>query len=541
MIVKNWTRTDWLGAVGLAFCAVVAFTVVESAWYGDAPGYANSLVQGRLIEPGHLLWRPLGALAAELLGLNRTLSNSLWCIQFISLLAAVLTIVVVFYTVRLLCDRASAALVGALVLASNGFWTYAFSGCSYSLSVLFTALSVASLAVGATVQREAAQVHRYVIVAGVFGGLAAATWGIQVICAPALWVLAVATRARPATAKSVISTTAEFGVGYLFLLVLPLGALYVSLPTLGDKWYVVPTPAHLSLVQWIATSNHGLPATANASQIFRVLLGFPQSIVSIGDIPQELRLWMYKDGPFPLSIWLIAVVGSYVVLGIGFAAVVRNVTNSTQYRPYVWAGLTALVLNLAFALAWQGTDLERYFPSLPMQALLLGVAIAELKKIWPKHAVVGVGALILVIAAANVIGNFHRFLASDSFAQQWFRAAHKNARAGDLLIVSGNRKQQLSNPHDSNFPQVMVVSNIIAMFGNKWQSVADERIDLAKAGGHSIFIGDSVLDRRSVPRDGYSFKQFPEPSAAEIADKFAPLRANSVAFSVLGERVWNGK
>jgi len=241
------------------------------------------------------------------------------------------------------------------------------------------------------------------------------------------------------------------------------------------------------------------------------------------------------------SIWLIAVVGSYVVLGIGFAAVVRNVTNSTQYRPYVWAGLTALVLNLAFALAWQGTDLERYFPSLPMQALLLGVAIAELKKIWPKHAVVGVGALILVIAAANVIGNFHRFLASDSFAQQWFRAAHKNARAGDLLIVSGNRKQQLSNPHDSNFPQVMVVSNIIAMFGNKWQSVADERIDLAKAGGHSIFIGDSVLDRRSVPRDGYSFKQFPEPSAAEIADKFAPLRANSVAFSVLGERVWNGK
>ncbi|MCC7054104.1 MAG: hypothetical protein IT355_12640 [Gemmatimonadaceae bacterium] len=539
--ITPWTRRDSITALLLGVCAAVAYLLSEGVWYGDGISYAIDIHAGVLVEPGHLLWRPIGAVIAGIAGLDGTASDTLWVLQGLSLLMSVASVAAMHRLLRQYVEPAAATAAAAVFLVSNGFWTYAYSGCSYSLSVLLLILAL-SFAVprdgGAVTGGE--DLGRVALSAS-FAALSAAAWGVQVIAAPAVWVVVLLHDGAPGLlSRSRLVKTAIFTVAFLVFLVGPLAVLHSGAAAIGLARYQTPTPATVDLLGWIRSSSHGIATAFGPSQVFRVIVGVPQSLASLSDFPQRLRLWMNGDVAFPATVWL-----GVLVLAYGSVAALALVlwkgwkTLATAHRNILLAAVLGIGINLGFALSWQGTDLERYFPSLPLQVLLLAVALQS----WGRRTggsrivVAGVAATGLIVAT-NVLGNLRPLLAADSFRRTWLAALHAHTRPADLVLLFGNRKSQIYAPHDVGLPRVINVSSVVNLEPARWQEIVAAAVAKSRAGGGRIFVGESLVRTDSGPRDGWSFRQRPDPSPAMLRSVFLPLAGDSVVFTVQGERVW---
>ena len=59
----------------------IAYVLSEGERFGDSITYAKEIRSGSLIEPGHLLWRPLGYVVGHALATLDTYSSALWTLQ----------------------------------------------------------------------------------------------------------------------------------------------------------------------------------------------------------------------------------------------------------------------------------------------------------------------------------------------------------------------------------------------------------------------------------------------------------------------------
>lgn len=517
----------------------VLYAATESARYGDGQDYAYEIINGNVIEPGHLLWRPLGAMVTKVTGLNGSKSSVLWVLQFMSLMAALATATTLFLVARRLFPPAISLLVAAFAGLANGFWTYAFSGCSYAMSVLFLVLAMFFILrrnVGADLS------SRDIFLAGICGGLAATTWAIQAIAGPALLVLALLADRSSLSGPLALKRTMLLGIGYGVTFFLPLIVCYSLGSSVSEANYISPGPAGLSFLGWLSSSNHGIDGKTGFAQLFRVGLGWPQSIVSVGDLGKELRLWLYGDVAFPASLAVGTLASFYMASAFATFTVVRFFASlDATRRAVVFAALVATAGNLAFGFHWQGTDLERYLPSLPFQALAFGLVVERWHGRAPRVALATSGLMILAAVTTSWFLNFHEVLRPDSLRQTWNRALTAKFTVADVIVVMGNKKFGLGDPHNPNFPRVINVSDMVIMQGDGWRRSVEEGIAKARSRGGHLLIGDSVLRTDNGPRDGWSFVENPRPSAVEIAEFFSPLKSEQVAIKIMGENLWLSK
>jgi len=534
--MKRWTGRS---SEGLLLCVLAAlstwlFVVSESAWYGDSTTYAADIRGGRLIEPGHLLWRPLGRLVAVLPG-PQSYSAVLWKLQFLCLLASVLAVVAMYRLAARLYGRPGALVAAALMAVSNGFWSYAFSGCSYSLSMLFAIVALHF----AIAERGRSATGRSAFAAGAFGGLSAASWSIQVLAAPAIWLALVLTSSRNATSlRSHLRNTALLAAGYLLTFVVPL-----------LTGYVLETDRHaaagktLTFAQWLASSGHGIPAHYGVAQLLRVCIGWPQSVISTSDVGSHLRLWRLHEAAFPHTAWLGVFVVFYAALAGGIWVLARGYARlDYRDRGVILACAAALGINLLFAASWQGTDLERYFPSWPFQLLLLAVLVKVLATAHPpRRLALAAGAALAALAVVNWYGTFAAVLASGSYRQVWLRALRDATSAKDLVILFGQRTQAIVSPHDPELPKIDNVSLEIEQRGEGWRAAELRNITATRQRGGRIFLSDTLFGTDSAPRDGWSFREYPQPTPSELQAAFLPFKSDHIGFTVGTEKVWLGK
>jgi hypothetical protein len=528
---------------GLLLCVLVSlslclFVASESAWYDDATTYTADILAGRLIEPGHLLWRPSGHLLERVTGAV-TYSAVLWRLQFLCLLASVLAVIAMYLLALRMYGRLGALAAATLMAVSNGFWSYAFSGGSYSLSMLFAilALRCAISSPGIATTGTAA------FVAGALGGLSVATWGIQILAAPALWIALILTPPRDQTSiRQHLRNTAALTGGYLLTFVVPLLAAFL-IQTRAHGVAVAGTPPQtLSLASWLASSRHGIPAHYGVAQLLRVLIGWPQSVISTSDLGSRLRLWGLHETAFPASAWLGALVIFYGTLTGAIFALARGFTRlESRDRGVIVACAAALGINLLFAAAWQGTDLERYFPSLPYQLLLVALLVKLLVTIHPvRRIAAAVAATLAGLVVVNWYGTFHPVLAADSYRQIWLRELRRATSARDRVILFGQRTQLIVSPHDPDLPKIDNVSLEIAQRGEGWRAAELRNIAETRHHGGRVFLADTLFGTDSAPRDGWSFREYPRPTPSELREVFLPFKSERVGFVVGTEKVWLG-
>src|SRR5579863_1189352 len=365
-------RSDWFWAALVLLASLLLFVLSNSLHYGDAPTYTNDIRHGKLLEPGHLLWRPLGYLLAAMAGALHSDSDVLWVLQGCSLLCSALAVAALwlFLRRRVGCAAAAAAAATALFALSNGFWTYSFSGCSYGLSTL---LLIAAMA--CAIGREGPPPAVRAGLTGALAGLACASWAIEVLSLPGLALLMLLTpRWQPALWRRHTRNLLALTAGWVLIFIVPLFCAWA--------WHAHEAaaiagrvPAATALKPWLASASHGIPPQLSLAQLLRVLLGWPQSFVSMFDLGQELRLWSLHEQSFPWSLWMLSPLAVYAVAAYCGYRLLQRVRGRAYFEQgLVIASLVALAGNLLFALLWQGTDLERYFPSLPFQLLLFALA-----------------------------------------------------------------------------------------------------------------------------------------------------------------------
>lgn len=523
-------------ALLLSALLAVLYGTTESVRYGDATNYANEIVLGQLIEPGHMLWRPLATVIAHAAGVGASASDVLWILEALSLLFALSTAVALFVVARLVLSRGISLFVAALGALSNGFWTYSFSGCSYALSELLLVLALYAAL------RDADSGHsrvRDIFVVGICGGLAASAWAAQTIAAPALFAL-VLLAGRPArNAQDVCARALWLGTGYAVSFAIPLLVLYALRSSVAGAVYVPPGPGNLTFFRWLGAADHGIEAQSNVAQLLRVTMGWAQSFASIGNLGQDLRLWLYKESSFPVSagfatltVFYVAAAGAALTLAQTF-----NALNGNR-RALIIGVAVVTMTNLVFGYLWQGTDLERYFPSLPFQALGFGLAIECWHTRAPRTTLAAAASGIVLMAMVTWVSNFRDVLGPNSLRQMWNHELASHCQREDVVFVLGYGKFGVGEPHNGNFPTVVNVSGVIVMKGERWRIPIEQALAAARSRNGRVLIGDSVLRTDSAPREGWSFVQHPHPSATEISGYFRTLGALQPAFVIAGEHLW---
>jgi len=533
-------RTIFLALVVASACL---FATTESTRYVDATTYAGEVRSHKLIEPGHLLWRPLVFIAATLSGQLGSYSGTLWVTQWLCLIASACAVGTAYLLGTRLFTRRTAFVCAALLAVTNGFWGYSFSGSCYDVCVLFVMLGVRA-AVGPDDRPRGMHALR----AGLLGGLAASTWGMGVIAAPGIW-LSVLLAGSPADRelRPAVRNTFALGSGYILTFVAPLVASF-----LGRGWLATAGIGEAGIrkagapagrfLSWFASSSHGIPVHFSVAQILRAALGWAQSLASTGDLGTELRLWLFGERSFPFSPWLAVLALTYVAIGLFLVRIVRGFhALDSRHRGVAIAAIVALMINLAVGVAWQGTDLERYLPSLPFQLALLGIALESARPVLAgRHRTDPALWLFVGLAAINWLGDFAPALSPSSTRQVWLRAIRQNAAAHDLVIVLGPRPPELISPHDSTLAHVHYVSLAIVTSGDGWRDITTWAIARTRERGGRVLIADALVSGDPHTHSGWSFIEHPRPSAQDLASYFRPLTSDRVGFIAGDEKIWLG-
>jgi hypothetical protein len=529
-------RSDWIWAGLVLLGSTLLFLLSNSVHYGDAFVYNRQIRAGQLLDPGHLAWRPLGYVTAALTGALRSDSDVLWVLQGCSLLFSALAVAALwlFLTRRVGCGRMAAGAAAALMGVSNGFWNYSFSGCSYSLSTL---LLIAAMGCASRPQRLVATGRA--LLAGALAGGAASSWAIQVLSLPALLLLLVLT---PPWKRSLwrlhVRNACAMTGGWMLTFLLPLLAAYTwhaQQAQRGQLQAAVP-----GFGPWLASASHGIPTHLSLVQLLRVMIGWPQSILSAFDLGQGLRLWSLHERSFPWSAWMLTPLIAYALAAYCAYRLLKNFRGRSHFEQgLIIASAVAIAANLLFALLWQGTDLERYFPSLPFQLLLFALTLQQVADARRATAVLVI--VLGFIAWINWQAAFRGVLSSRSYRQVWLSQLQRVATGRDLLVVLGQNKTDIVAPHDPQMPRVHNLALVIPMCGACWEAAELRAIESTLQHGGRVFLGDSLFGSDSAPRDGWSFKEYPSPSPQQIQRVFLPFKSNSVAFTAGGERVWLAK
>lgn len=529
-------RSDWIGAGLVLLGSALLFLFSNSVTYGDALAYTKDIRAGRLLEPGHLAWRPLGYVAAALTGLLHSDSDVLWVLQWCSLLFSALAVAALwlFLRWRAGCGRTAAGAAVALMAVSNGFWVYSFSGCSYSLSIL---LLIAAMSCASRAEQPASTLRALLV--GALAGAAASSWATQVIPLPALLLLLVLT---PLWKRSLwrlhLRNACAMAGGWMLTFLLPLLVAYI--------WHAHQAPhgqpqaAPAGLGSWLSSASHGIPLHVSLAQLLRVVIGWPQSILSTFGLGQGLRLWILHEGSFPWSAWMLTPLLVYALAAFCAYRLLKDFRGRSHFEQgLIIASVVAIATNLLFALLWQGTDLERYFPSLPFQLLLFALSLQQVAA--TRRAIAVIVIALGFIAWINWQAAFLGVLSSHSQRQIWLSQLHRVATGRDLLVVLGQNKFAIVSPHDPQMPKIDNLAIDIQLHGAGWKALVLRDIDSTLQHGGRVFLGDSLFGTDSAPRDGWSFQERPSPGPQEIQSAFLPFKSNTVAFTAGSERVWLAK
>ncbi|MDQ1611698.1 MAG: hypothetical protein QOG00_1629 [Pyrinomonadaceae bacterium] len=508
-----------------------AFYMGDTSFYGamvanvaGGRGYQLWEATGNysLWEFGHLLWRPLGVAAFPLLrplagmSVGSDLSPAaLYAMVVLNWLSGLACVVLMHALLRRVCERVWIAHVTtAAFIFTQAFLNYTQTGCSYVPGLAFLLLGLyLLLRDGGDGRVERA--WPTATLAGLAFALAVGLW------VPYLWAVPAAVCAplilygwrRPALWRLSIYAALAFGLltGALFIAV----ALGIGIRSMGGfREWVLASSHHL-------VQNRGLP---------QVVFGLARSFISMGGDNVVFKRYLLHDPYSPvslvdlfrLSLWKLALF--YLFL----AAVLANLSRSPFGRRLLCLLALAGLPVLGFALAWQGTVMERYLPWFPFLFLALAYSLDD------RRAFRLGKAITLIFMLAMAVTNFaamHRSVLDQREAEATARASELQTlvRPQDIVLVG---KDELENfvrdfPFNPvNHHNALRVHSFLPLGMpqlNEWRADVARKSFAAWGAGGDVYVARRVFAAR--PRAEWEWVEGADPRVrwAEVAEFFAGL------------------
>lgn len=344
---------------------------------------------------GHFFWRPL--LWTFLRGLHDAdvATRFLHAFRILDLLSTVAGLVALCFivaTLRLITSRTGVIATCAILFSfSQVVLTYSKGGCAYIFGLLALTCGLYGL-LSSTNSRRWASLRP--ILSGTCLALAVCLWFPYILAVPGALLAPLLLAEQPRGQKR---RTLVAGLSCSGVLIICYGLAAIHLRLYDARRFAI----------WASTASHGITISGGT----RVIFGFPRSFIALGENGSRAVLFkrfVLHDAYNPvrfsqifgLTLWKI------LLFYLFLASALVSVARSQGGRRGIFVFLATALPVLSFACAWQGSDLERYLPLLPvlMFSVALGLSSVRFTSVT--------GIVSCAFAVALVITNLSSFSAS---------------------------------------------------------------------------------------------------------------------------------
>lgn len=350
-------------AITLCFITLIVgslYLYFNPSWYGDSVWYSIDLKNGNLqLDSGHLLWRPVVYLIWHLVYWMEPFRDPLAVFQVVSSISAVLSLLVLNNICKQLLLGPKSSAITVLIFATSHFqYLYAGSGSSYCTAVLFVLLSFYSAL------KSARGTYKATVISALWLTAAWSVWAPAALVAPGPILLASIYRDR--TTIQNIKSAAYATLLFIALPLLSALTVYLAIvrPILG-----------IEFGQWLLSSSHGIAIELSLINQLRAALGLFQSLLALPGFGYTVKSLILSGGIAGGSLYLITpillLIGLVILSTVCFFRIAR-VWSQLPFvqKKFIIATLASFIPVFIFASLWQGSDIERFSPILPLLVIL---------------------------------------------------------------------------------------------------------------------------------------------------------------------------
>ena len=380
------SEARWLHYAAGTVVYLVASALTRPVFLGDTMYYLRTAHPGatEFWDFGHLIWRPLlWILLQQFSAAERSAKFLLafHALDFASTVAGLVTVWLTIATIRLFTCRVGAIIGTAIVMSfSQVVLTYSKGGCTYIFGLLALTAGLYILLRGAN--REQSVRYDWVVCAALLA-LSVSLWLPYVLAIPGVLI------------SPLLFSEARRRPGRLVIGVALVTGLVTAIAYAAVAMHLGICDLH-GFAAWEASSSHAV----TISGAKRVVFGFARSFLSTGENGSTFKRYLLHDPYNPVSLRQVFGVTLWRVMAfyVFLASVLASALRSSLGRSAGLAFLVGSLPVLAFAVAWQGTDLERYLPLYPSLMLVIGLAFSRARLRSTTGCIIGTFIAMLVVA-----------------------------------------------------------------------------------------------------------------------------------------------
>lgn len=491
------------GMLAVTLMCLLVMLITRSTFFGDTRFYESDIASylvGRtpfaaLLDFGHLIWRPLGALLAFHgdAAFETTIRRVHVVLLSLNLLASFACAWALWVLLRLtkMVTAGFSILVVAAFVATNGFVNLSRSGSSWLSGLACVILGCCFTLVAERRHRASEPSRVYWIAAVLTTTLAVLFWVpylltvLPIVCAGLLdrpdtprWktIWRAAIRVLPGTALLV-------GIAYVW-------AIYAR--------HITSVP---ELFAWIRHAAHG---EARGGSIVRFFFGFPRSFFMLGDDGIVWKQFLFHDPFARLTVLDVAAAGMWILaLFYGTLAVAGWLfLRDREFRgTAIWVA-AGVVPTIALAVLFEAGSVERYLALYPMFFLVFGILLASTRVRRPLRILLVL--LIAVLVVNNIYASFRPRLDRESAALLRRVAPFENLPGGATVYVV-NLNDKLSALYDSpeyatrnDLPQVALIVPVMYAAVPQWKAFFAQSAEDRWARGGEVWVSKRAWAARPL-------------------------------------------
>jgi hypothetical protein len=513
---------------------VLTILITRSTFFGDTRFYESdiaSYLDGRtpfagLLDFGHPIWRPLGALLAFHgdAAYESTLARvhvALLGLNLLASLACVWTLCALLRLTKKVTAGPSILVVAAFV-TTNGFVNLSRSGSPWLPGLTCVMLACCFTLVAERRHRASEPAAFYWIAAVLTTALAVVFWVPYVLSALAIICAGLLDRPDTPSWKTVWRAAIRVLPGAVLLVTVAYACAICAR-------HITSVP---ELLAWIRHAAHG---EARGASIVRFFFGFPRSFFILGDAGIVWKQFLFHDPFARMTVLDVAAAGTWILaLFYGTSAVAGwFFLRDRNFRGTAFWAAAGVVPTIALAVLFEAGSVERYLALYPMVFVVIGILLASART--PRPLRVLLVLLIVVQVSNNLYASFRPRIDRESAALLQRITPFEN-RPGGATVYVVNLNDKLSALYDgpeyatrNDLPQVALLVPVMYSEVPKWRAFFAKSAEDRWAAGGDVWVSKRAWATRPLRQWFWAENDDPRIHWADVHNFVIRLDADAEA------------